>query len=127
MTKPGIFDIMAGLWPRPCMVIRTVWPEKHRLNMCLCYTAMALTLLGSVGETIVAMDLFGIDFSAWSTAVHWATPISHVLFMIAQGCSSWIMFSLGRKHQRQLKQLKAAEKDIESSGASEEALSMDRP
>ncbi|KAJ8112339.1 hypothetical protein OPT61_g5270 [Boeremia exigua] len=99
----GIFDILAGLWPRPVMVIRTVWPEKHRMNMWFCYAAMILTILGTVSETIVAMYLYCINISGWSTAVQWATPICHVIFMVAQGFSSNIMYKLARKHSRRLK------------------------
>ncbi|RYZ83506.1 MAG: hypothetical protein EOP04_19840 [Proteobacteria bacterium] len=104
---------MAGLWPRPCLVARMIWPEKHQLNMWLCYTALVLTVIGTVGETVVAMYLYGINFAGWSTAVQWSTPISHVVFVVAQGCSSRIMFILGKRHQRALKQLVATDKEID--------------
>ncbi|KAH6644438.1 hypothetical protein C7974DRAFT_408117 [Boeremia exigua] len=112
----GIFDILAGLWPRPVLITRTVWPEKHRMNMWLCYIAMVLTILGTVGETIVAMYFYGIHMSGWSRAVQFATPFCHVAFMIAQGFSSKIMWTLARKHKRQLEPLEAAEKNINRAG-----------
>ncbi|KAF1925862.1 uncharacterized protein M421DRAFT_94482 [Didymella exigua CBS 183.55] len=115
-----MFDIMAALWPRPCLVARMIWPEKHRLNMWLCYTGMVLAIVGTVDETIVAMYLYGINFAGWPSAAQWTTPISHVLFVIGQGSSSKIMFALGRKHRKQLKQLRVAEEDAESAANSEE-------
>jgi hypothetical protein len=127
MTIPGIFDLLAGLWPRPCMVVRTIWPEKHRLNMRLCYAACALTLLGTVGETVVAMYLFGINHKAWSTAIQWVTPISHALFVWAQLSSSLIMWKLARKAERQLKRPSDEEKDAASLPASKATPSVDCP
>lgn len=107
---PGIFDLLAGLWPRPCMVVRTVWPEKHRLNMRLCYAACALTVLGTIGETLVAMFLFGINHRAWSVAIQCVTAISHALFAWAQLSSSLIMWKLARKAASQLEQVTDEEK-----------------
>jgi hypothetical protein len=115
MTKQGIFDLLAGLWPRPCMVVRTIWPEKHRLNMWLCYTATGLTILGTVGETIVTMYLFGINFKSWSIVVQVTTPIFHVVFVIAQGFSSRIMWDIGRKSSKAAKE---AESKREERGVS---------
>ncbi|KAJ4329665.1 hypothetical protein N0V87_010674 [Didymella glomerata] len=123
----GIFDLLAGLWPRPCMVVRTIWPEKHRLNMRLCYAACALTLLGTVGETVVAMYLFGINHKAWSTTTQWVTPISHALFVWAQLSSSLIMWKLARKAERQLKRPSDEEKDAASLPASKTTPSVARP
>ncbi|KAJ4992967.1 hypothetical protein SVAN01_01671 [Stagonosporopsis vannaccii] len=108
----GIFDILAGLWPRPVMVSRIVWPGKHRMNMYLCVAAVVLTILGTIGETIVAFFLYGINMQDWSLSVKVATPFCHVVFMCAQGYSSWIMLSLARKHRRKLKELVGAQ-DIE--------------
>lgn len=89
------------------------------MNMWFCCAAMVLTVLGTVGGTIVTMCLFGINHPECSFSVQDATPICHGVFMIAQGMSSRIMWSLARKHRGQLKQLQAAEKDIElSSGSS---------
>jgi hypothetical protein len=119
---PGIFDLLAGLWPRPCMVARTIWPEKHRLNMIICYAACALTLLGSVDETIVAMNLFGINHKAWSLAIRIVTPINHAVFMGTRLTSSWIVWSLDRKAERQLRQPRDEEKNATSSPASETTL-----
>lgn len=126
MTIPGIFDLLAGLWPRPCVVVRTIWPEKHRLNMWLCRIACALTILGTVGETIVAMYLFGINHKAWSLAIQIVTPISHFVFGWAQLTSSSIMWKLARKSQKQLTQLRNEEKYAESSSETESASSQDR-
>jgi hypothetical protein len=109
------------------MVVRTIWPEKHRLNMRLCYAACALTLLGTVGETVVAMYLFGINHKAWSTAIQWVTPISHALFVWAQLSSSLIMWKLARKAERQLKRPSDEEKDAASLPASKTTPSVARP
>lgn len=100
------------------MVIRTVWPEKHRMNMWFCYAALALTVLGTIVETIVAMFLYGINFSAWPLSIQIVTPICHVLFAVAQGFSSKIMWSLGRKHQGQLDKLGHSERDAELGSSS---------
>ncbi|KAF3034384.1 hypothetical protein E8E12_002281 [Didymella heteroderae] len=126
MTVPGIFDLLAGLWPRPCMVVRTVWPEKHRVNMWLCYTAFGLTVVGTLGETIVALYLYGINFKAWSTAIQCVTPISHGLFAWAQLSSSKIMWILARKAERQLRQQGDQGKDAESPPAGETISSVER-
>ena len=110
------------------MVVRTVWPKKHRMNMWFCYAALGLTLLGTIGETIVAMFLYKVNFSGWAFSVQVATPILHVVFMVAQSMSSKIMWTLGRKHQRQLKQLQAAGRDIEmASGTQRRETSVDVP
>jgi len=100
------------------MVIRTVWPKKHHMNMWFCYAALALTVLGTIGETIVAMYLYGINFSAWPLSIQIVTPICHVLFAVAQGFSSKIMWDLGRKHQGQLDQLGQCVRDTELGNSS---------
>lgn len=115
MLTPGIFDILAGLWPRPVMITRIVWPNEHRTNMRFCLVAMMLTILGTLGETVVAFYLYGINMEKWSEAVTWATPFCHVVFMLAQLYSSFIMLSLARKHRRKLNELAAAGQDIEMS------------
>lgn len=94
--------------------------------MRLCYAACSLTVLGTIGETIVAMYLFGINHKAWSIAIQCVTPISHALFVGAQLTSSWIMWKLARKAERQLKQLGDEEKHATSYPASETTSSIDR-
>jgi len=115
IINPGIFDILAGLWPRPVMIARTIWPAKHRMNMCSCLAAVILTAIGTVGETVVAFFLYGINMHDWPLSIKIATPICHIVFMCAQGYSSWIMLSLARKHNRKLKGLASAEVDVEMS------------
>jgi hypothetical protein len=88
------------------------------MNMWFCYAALALTVLGTIGETIVAMFLYGINFSAWPLSIQIVTPICHVLFAVAQGFSSKIMWSLGRKHRGQLDKLGHSEKDAELGSSS---------
>ncbi|KAF2997619.1 hypothetical protein E8E13_004106 [Curvularia kusanoi] len=113
----GCFDVFAGVLPRPVMISRTVWQNEHRMNMWFCYTAMVLTVIGTVGETIVTMYLYGINFSAWSLPLQITTPICHVLFAAAQISSSKIMWALGRKHQEQLIQHGTADRDVEPAGS----------
>ena len=88
------------------------------MNMWFCYAALALTVLGTIVETIVAMFLYGINFSAWPLSIQIVTPICHVLFAVAQGFSSKIMWSLGRKHRGQLDKLGHSEKDAELGSSS---------
>jgi hypothetical protein len=97
-----MFDLLAGLWPRPALIIRTVLPANHRLNMWTCFTAMSLTAIGSVGETIFALYLYGTHFYAWSLRVRYATPVLHIMFVCAQLNTSWIMWMLFKRHRRAL-------------------------
>lgn len=78
--------------------------------MCFCMAAVILTAIGTVGETIVAFFLYGINMHDWPLPIKIATPICHIVFMCAQGYSSWIMLSLARKHKRKLA---SAEADVE--------------
>ena len=124
----GIFDILAGLWPRPVSIARSVWPEKRRMNMWFCYAAMVLTVIGTVGETIIAMYLYGVNVTGWPEAIQWATPICHVVFMFAQGYSSLIMWKLARKHKEKLQKPETVEKDTEASSADRQnSISTERP
>jgi hypothetical protein len=88
------------------------------MNMWFCYAALALTVLGTIAETIVAMFLYGVNFSAWPLSVQIAAPICHVLFAVAQGFSSNVMWNLGRRHQGQLINLGYAERDAELGSSS---------
>lgn len=101
--EQGIFDILAGLWPRPVLLSRTIWPQRHRVNMWFCYAAVVLTGLGTVGETIVALYMYGVNFQGWSTPIQVVTPVCHVVFMLAQIYSSRIMWVLARKHRGMLR------------------------
>lgn len=111
-----MFDLLAGLWPRPALIIRTVLPANHRLNMWICFAAMSLTAMGSVGETVFALYLYGTHFYAWSLRVRYATPVLHVMFVCAQLNTSWIMWTLFKRHRKALHR----EKDGEMALGSEE-------
>ena len=87
------------------------------MNMWFCYAAMGLTILGTVGETIVALYMYGVNFAGWSTPIQIVTPICHVLFMCAQAYSSKIMWILAGKHRRQLGLSDEPERGVEESAS----------
>ncbi|KAF2404725.1 hypothetical protein EJ06DRAFT_487711 [Trichodelitschia bisporula] len=109
----GAFDVLAEGWLNLAFILYRIHPRNHAFLCYLFFSTCAITVMGSVAETIMIMVLFGQSWSRWELSFKIVTPILHFIFTLAQLHGSRILFSMWLKQKRYLKEEDEAHMDPE--------------
>ncbi|OCK79030.1 hypothetical protein K432DRAFT_300738 [Lepidopterella palustris CBS 459.81] len=120
----GFFDLIAEFWPHIAMILYRIYPNNHTLLKRAFFCAAALTIAGTITETMMIFYLFGSVWSQWTLPFMIATPILHCIFSAAQVWGSWKEYNMGKNQQRLEREgdAKRRDRNIESGLGSETSL-----
>ena len=98
----GAFDVLAEGWLNLAFVLYRLHPTNHHFLSYLFASTCAITIVGSLAETIMIMTLFGQSWDKWAIEFKIITPILHIIFTLAQLHGSRILYSMYQKQKRYL-------------------------
>ncbi|KAJ5541659.1 hypothetical protein N7494_006735 [Penicillium frequentans] len=116
-TVWGAFDMIAEFFPHVAIILYRVYPDRHHFLSRVFLVSCITTVIGTTGETIVTMWLFGSLWERWQIAFKVVTPMLHVAFSIAQIHGSMVFWRMYKRQQRFVRE--------EEEGESMQEISMD--
>ncbi|KAJ5644030.1 uncharacterized protein N7484_006537 [Penicillium longicatenatum] len=99
-TVWGAFDMIAEFFPHVAIILYRVYPDRHHFLSRVFLVSCIITAIGTTGETIVTMWLFGSLWERWQIAFKVVTPLLHVAFSIAQIHGSLVFWRMYKRQQR---------------------------
>lgn len=92
------------MFPHVAIVLYRIYPTSHGFLANVFRVACYSTFIGTIGETIVTMYLFGSLWNRWTVAFKIVTPVLHIAFAAAQLHGSMIFYKMWKKEQRLMRQ-----------------------
>lgn len=91
--------MIAEFFPHVAIILYRVYPDRHHFLSRVFLVSCITTAIGTTGETIVTMWLFGSLWERWQIAFKVVTPMLHVAFSIAQIHGSMVFWRMYKRQQ----------------------------